>query len=79
MAVKVYSKDRTSASKLRAIKREAAMMVYLSKKRCDGGRHPARVLLTLLSARRHGGNELRLLLNDVPPPGGSLPQLTNCS
>ena len=33
MAVKVYSKDRTSASKLRAIKREAAMMVYLSKKR----------------------------------------------
>ena len=36
MAVKVYSKDRTSASKLRAIKREAAMMVYLSKKRCGG-------------------------------------------
>ena len=42
VAVKVYSKDRTSASKLRAIKREAAMMVYLSKKRCvcSGGRGP---------------------------------------
>jgi hypothetical protein len=33
VAVKVYQKSRTSASKLRAIKREAAIMVYLLKKR----------------------------------------------
>ena len=33
VAVKVYQKSRTSASKLRAIKREAAMMVYLARKR----------------------------------------------
>lgn len=33
VAVKVYQKNRTSASKLRAIKREAAIMVYLLKKR----------------------------------------------
>jgi len=45
VAVKVYSKDRTSASKLRAIKREAAMMVYLSKKRCAFAMDAARDLL----------------------------------
>ena len=33
VAIKVYQKGRTSASKLRAIKREAAIMTYLSKKR----------------------------------------------
>lgn len=32
VAVKVYDKAHTTGSKLRAIKREAAMMVYLSKK-----------------------------------------------
>ena len=45
VAVKVYSKDRTSASKLRAIKREAAMMVYLSKKRCAFATGATRVLI----------------------------------
>lgn len=43
VAVKVYDKARTSASKLRAIKREAAMMVYLSKKRSPPPRRAARV------------------------------------
>ena len=48
VAVKVYSKDRTSASKLRAIKREAAMMVYLSKKRCAlGESHAPRPVASL--------------------------------
>jgi hypothetical protein len=33
VAVKVYSKERISASKLRAIKREAAMMTYMARKK----------------------------------------------
>ncbi len=41
VAVKVYQKSRTSASKLRAIKREAAIMVYLLKKRCGQGSNSA--------------------------------------
>lgn len=41
VAVKVYQKSRTSASKLRAIKREAAIMVYLLKKRWAQERYNA--------------------------------------
>lgn len=33
MAVKVYEKSSLSASKLRAVKREAAMMIYMTRKR----------------------------------------------
>ena len=33
MAIKVYNKARLSTSKLRAIKREAAMMIYMSRKK----------------------------------------------
>ena len=34
VAVKVYEKSSLSASKLRAVKREAAMMIYMTRKRC---------------------------------------------
>jgi hypothetical protein len=33
VAVKVYEKSKLSASKLRAVKREAAMMIYMTRKR----------------------------------------------
>ena len=33
VAIKVYNKARLSTSKLRAIKREAAMMIYMSRKK----------------------------------------------
>ena len=33
VAIKVYNKARLSGSKLRAIKREAAMMIYMSRKK----------------------------------------------
>ena len=33
MAVKVYEKSTLSPSKLRAVKREAAMMIYMTRKR----------------------------------------------
>ena len=35
VAVKVYEKSSLSASKLRAVKREAAMMIYMTRKRCE--------------------------------------------
>ena len=33
VAVKVYEKSKLSTSKLRAVKREAAMMIYMTRKR----------------------------------------------
>ncbi len=39
VAVKVYEKSSLSPSKLRAVKREAAMMIYMTRKRCDTLRH----------------------------------------
>lgn len=33
VAVKVYEKSNLSPSKLRAVKREAAMMIYMTRKR----------------------------------------------
>lgn len=36
MAVKVYERSALSASKLRAVRREAAMMVYLARKGVPG-------------------------------------------
>ena len=33
VAVKVYEKSSLSPSKLRAVKREAAMMIYMTRKR----------------------------------------------
>lgn len=39
VAVKVYEKSSLSPSKLRAVKREAAMMIYMTRKRCDKLRH----------------------------------------
>ena len=35
VAVKVYEKSSLSASKLRAVKREAAMMIYMTRKRYE--------------------------------------------
>lgn len=32
--MKVYEKSKLSTSKLRAVKREAAMMIYMTRKRC---------------------------------------------
>ena len=34
VAVKLYNKQKLSSSKLRAIKREAAMMTYITRKQC---------------------------------------------
>ena len=39
VAVKVYEKSSLSPSKLRAVKREAAMMIYMTRKRYDPLRH----------------------------------------
>ena len=35
VAIKMYNKAKLSASKLRAIKREAAMMIYMTRKRSE--------------------------------------------
>ena len=34
VAIKMYNKAKLSPSKMRAIKREAAMMIYMTRKRC---------------------------------------------
>lgn len=34
VALKVYNKERLAATKIRAIKREIAMMIYFQKHRC---------------------------------------------
>lgn len=34
VAIKMYNKTKLSPSKMRAIKREAAMMIYMTRKRC---------------------------------------------
>ena len=39
VAVKVYEKSSLSPSKLRAVKREAAMMIYMTRKRWPSLRH----------------------------------------
>ncbi len=45
VAVKVYEKSSLSPSKLRAVKREAAMMIYMTRKRWDTPRHQLKHLL----------------------------------
>ena len=46
MAVKKYDKSKVSSTKLRAIKREVAIMLYLARKRYGGAQRLEDSLLT---------------------------------